>query len=320
MAMSSRSRILAVDIGGTKVRLCVFNGSMEILSRRSFRTAGRTGSELVHKIAEEGKRMSRSAEFGAAGVCVPGIASKDGTMVWAPNIGRSENIAVRDILEEKLEVPAEVIDDRSAAVLGENWYFDEKDMAVILIGTGVGAGLMIGGHLISGSNNAAGCIGWNIQECDIGKATNVGHLEEILGGRSLSHLAENIGISVKQFGKTVANRMETSRHSGISARELFSRADSGDTTSRLLVERAFRLLSVNITNLANTLNPALVVINGSVGIAIADRYLEDIRAAVMVSAQPYVSRNLRIVRSRIGERAFLIGSAVAAGKKIKGLK
>jgi glucokinase len=318
--MNARSRFLAVDIGGTKVRLCVLNDSMEILSRYTFQTTGRTGLELVHKIVEEGVRMNRLKEFSAVGACVPGIASKDGTMVWAPNIGKSENVEVRDILEKGLGVPAEVIDDRAAAVLGENWYFNEKDMVVILIGTGIGAGLMMGGQLITGSDNAAGCIGWNIQECDIGRATDVGHLEEILGGRGLSALAANIRLTEKHLEKTTRNRRETRNHSGISAKDIFRSADRGDSLSLLLIERASRLLSVNITNLANTLNPSLVVINGSVGIAIAHRYLGDIRATVMVSAQPYVSRRLRIVSSSLGERAFLIGSAVAAANKLKEIK
>ena len=87
-------------------------------------------------------------------VAVPGLVRPDGT-VWAPNLPGWEQIPLAKNLASALGIPVQVESDRNAAILGECWVGaarGKSDAIALMIGTGIGAGILSGGHIIRGAH------------------------------------------------------------------------------------------------------------------------------------------------------------------------
>jgi glucokinase len=91
----------------------------------------------------------------AAAVAVPGLVRPSGT-VWAPNLPGWEHMPLARRLKQSLGIPVLVESDRNAAVLGECWRGaarEKSDAIVLMIGTGIGAGILSGGRIIRGAHD-----------------------------------------------------------------------------------------------------------------------------------------------------------------------
>ena len=117
-------------------------------------------------------------------------------MLNAPNLGWA-GVDLTGILRRELDLPVYVANDANTAVLGEHTFGGTAaaDLMLLRIGTGVGAGLVVGGALVEGHTSAAGEIGHVVVDpggarCACGRA---GCLETVLavphlrrGDRSLA--------------------------------------------------------------------------------------------------------------------------------------
>ena len=95
---------------------------------------------------------------------MPGLVRRDGT-VWAPNLPGWKRMALARRLKGALGVPVMVESDRNAAVLGKTWRGaarGKSDVIVLMLGTGIGAGILSGGRLVRGAHELAGCAGWMV--------------------------------------------------------------------------------------------------------------------------------------------------------------
>jgi glucokinase len=88
--------------------------------------------------------------FAAAAIAVPGLVRRNGA-VWAPNLPGWEQMPLAKRLKRSLGIPVMVESDRNAAVLGECWCGAGRrktDVIVLMIGTGIGAGILSAGRLL----------------------------------------------------------------------------------------------------------------------------------------------------------------------------
>ena len=149
--------IAAVDLGGTKTRAAIADLACRILAEEVEPTAARGGRNVVRQIA----RMCRTAaqrqeipfervRLAVAGV--PGVPDPgSGRILMAPNIPRLDTFDVASELEEALGMEVHLDNDVNLAVLGENWLGSGRGadhLAFIALGTGIGAGLVLGGRLV----------------------------------------------------------------------------------------------------------------------------------------------------------------------------
>lgn len=102
------------------------------------------------------------------GVGTPGIVDDDGVVRVAPNFGW-EGLPLRQILTERTGIPTTVGNDANVAALAEYSFGDtSEDFVLVRIGYGVGAGLILGGHSVPGSQFASGEIGQVMVGTDLG--------------------------------------------------------------------------------------------------------------------------------------------------------
>jgi glucokinase len=244
-------------------------------------------------------------QVGAVGVAVPGLVRRDGT-VWAPNLKGWTRMPLARKLRDELGVPVIVESDRNAAVLGETWRGaaqGKRDAIVLMIGTGIGAGILSDGGLLRGAHELSGCAGWmTVREEHAGEAGRVGQLESLAAGPGIARAAE------KDLARGVESLLNELPPGARNAYEVAEAARRGDMVSIDVFLEAGRLLGYGVANLVSLFDPEVVVIGGGLAKA-SDLYLDALRKAMKERAQPIAGSKVRVVVSRLGGDANLLGMA-----------
>ena len=158
--------LLAIDLGGTKLAVGVFDKTANLIYSKEDSIAGKKGKEVGTLIAENIISIlnSNDTQVEAIGISVPGISNiKNGT-VWAPNIPGWDNYPlINEIRHITGEIPVSVESDRSCYILGEMWQGNAKgtgNAIFLAVGTGIGAGIVVDGNILHGTNDIVRAIGW----------------------------------------------------------------------------------------------------------------------------------------------------------------
>ena len=251
---------------------------------------------MVEAVVTLVERLAERGPFTAIGVDVPGLA-RPGGRVWAPNLPGWEDMPLGRELYRRFRVPVVVESDRNAFVVGEAWRGvarGVRDVVFLAVGTGIGAGILSGGHLIRGHGELAGAVGWMaVREKFLPEYGRVGCLETLASGRGIESVA------AKSFGQK------------LSAADLVRRARQGDRRAQAILRRAGEALGLAMANLVDVLNPAMIVVGGGVAEA-GEWVLKPARETMRRWAQPLAVKQVRVARSRLGPRAALLGAAKLA--------
>jgi glucokinase len=192
--MSSRGQeaYLGLDVGGTNIKFGVVDTSGALLWGARVATPAARPVPLLAITDIAAAALDRAVRAGQViaglGVAAPGrVDSGSGVVIEASNL-RWERVELGMVLEDKLGLPVRVLNDTNAAALGEyvagGWPSPATDLICISIGTGVGAGLILGGELYTGENFNAGELGHVIAVADGRRCAcgGIGCLETIAAG------------------------------------------------------------------------------------------------------------------------------------------
>ena len=175
-----------------------------------------------------------------------------------------------------------------------------KDMLFVKVGKRIGAGIIFNGQLYRGAQGAAGLIGQSPARF----GEEGGTIDALAGS---DYIARE-GKKAAAAGTSPYLADIVRRGGEINAIEVGQAAQTGDAASITIMSRAGHVLGHNIAVLANLLNPALIVLSGSIAQA-DDILLAAVREAVYGESHPLVTRDLRILRSQLGSSAGLVGAA-----------
>jgi glucokinase len=270
---SSPGFVLALDFGGTKLDVATATLDGRVLMAERLETAAPGGADQAVERALASARALRDAtatttggRLLAAGAASPGIVLED-RILLAPNVPGWTELALAARLRDGLEVGAVVCEtDVKAAALAEaRWgALRGADPGVFLnLGTGLAAGIVIGGRVLHGANGAAGEIGYALRGTggEHGAATGHAPLEEHAGGRAIGE-----------------------RGGATSAAAVFARADrDDDPAARALVDATLDELAVHVANLAVALDPERIAVGGGL-MGSAERVLSALRRRVAQAA------------------------------------
>ena len=285
----SPSQVLAVDLGGTKVAAALVDARGRIRARANEPVDARSGDAVVEQIVRIARELRDQGDFSAVGVAIPGLVRRDGT-VWAPNLPGWDAMPLAKRLRAKLRVPVTVESDRNAAVLGEAWRGAAKgkdDVIVLIVGTGIGAGILSGGRLIRGAHELSGCAGWMVIDERRDEMTRrVGGLESIVAGPAIGRIAGGSTTSV----------------------DLAEAARRGDAKAKKIFERVGQQLGAALANLISLFDPEAIVLTGGVASA-ADLFLEEAKKTARSLGQPLSAPKVDITVTSLGADANLLGAA-----------
>lgn len=311
------STVFAVDLGGTKCSAAVVDRSGRLLSRRTVAVDHTSPNAPVLQIIQLAEQFGvPKRAFQAAGVAVPGLVRSNGT-VWAPNLPGWDRMPLASRLKRSLGIPVLVESDRNAAIVGESWRGaarGKSDAIVFMIGTGIGAGILSGGRVLRGAHELSGCAGWlTITEAKNVASSGIGELEWLAAGPAIARAAQE---RLQAGEESSLSQIDCSR---ITAHDVAAAARKADPLAVEIFRRAGTLLGYGIANMINLLDPQVIILGGGLA-AVSDLYIASLRAAVLERAQPLSAAQVKVVVSRLGDRANLLGCARLAwdhtGKRI----
>lgn len=287
--------IFAADLGGTKLSAALIDRRGKIVARRIEPVDRRSAEAPVKQICRLAMMLARPRRgklaFRAAGVAVPGLVRRTGT-VWAPNLPGWQRVPLARILAARLRVPVVVESDRNAAVLGEAWRGaaqGKSDAIVLIVGTGIGAGILSGGAIVRGAHELSGCAGWMV-----------------LGEERRAEFRRVGWLEAQTAGPAVARAARLRRAQ--SAEEIAKAARRGETRARKVFAHIAKLLGLACANLISLFDPEVIVLGGGMAGA-ADLFFRELRRVALANSQPLAARQVRLVITRLGDRANLLGAA-----------
>ena len=301
---------IGIDLGGTKVRAALCDLVGDIIAEVVEPTVRAGGVGVIDQMVRLSRALAKSARVPWRSVCsvaigCPGFVTEDGTLTAAVNIPGFDALAPKRLLERALRVPVFIENDVNTAAYGEfaaRSFGPVRSLVVISIGTGVGAGIIIDGHILRGATGAAGEIAYLPLGGDPSthKARRRGSLELSASGpgmqRSLrAHIAE--GGPASCLGPDA------------SPEAIFAAAADGDLLGRLLVDEEAALIARAILTVDVVCDPEVFVLAG--GIGSNEVLLEPVRDALRQIA-PFP---IRVERSASGDRSGLLGATALARRR-----
>jgi predicted NBD/HSP70 family sugar kinase len=290
--------VLGIDLGARFVRgaVCDLAGRVRArqdveLRRAHASTALETIRELVDTLVDV-SGLERELVDGIV-VGVPGaVDATDGTIRLATNVADLEGAAFAEALGGSLELPVRLENDVNLAAVGERWQGVARgveDFAFLSIGTGMGAGVVLGGELHRGRRGTAG------------------EVDYAFGG--FGDDVDPCAGAVAELAEAVASKDNTSLKPPFDARDVFAAARAGDGAASSVVAEVARRIALHAVPFAVAVDIDLVVLGGGIG-ANGDLILEPVRRH-LGEWLPYPPR---VEVSALGEAAVLTG-ALATGRR-----
>lgn len=309
--------VVGIDMGATHLGLVVTDFSAHVLEDIEYPFTVADGPEkcllrINQYLIEILSRLNLNLnQISVVGMDVPGpVVTEAGEVSSPPIMPGWDGYPIRTHLEDLWQVPVSIGNDAELGALGE-WAYGagrgERNLAYIKVGTGVGAGLLLDGHIYRGTSGCAGEIGHiTIQEngplCTCG---NYGCLEAIAGGLAIARKAREAIDSGKR------TQLSTIEPDKILAVNVAAAAQRGDLVAQQIITEAGTHLGIAIASLVNLINPSMVVIGGGVS-QLGDLLLDPIRKTVMERSLNSAAKVVRITSSVLGRRAASMGAVVQA--------
>jgi glucokinase len=313
----SAKPILGIDLGGTKILGGVVTADGKILARAKKKTrVDRGPQQILDRIAEVAREAAEAAnlklsDLRGLGIGAPGqIDFRTGRIIYAPNLGWRD-VPLRDHLSDALGLPVTLDNDVNAVAVAEvTWGVGKgaQDLVAISVGTGIGAGLILGGKLRHGFNGTAGEIGHCVIDQDGPKwpLSNRGCLEAMA---SRTAMGKRLTKAMDKGVKTALRKIIDGNTSKIGSGAIAVAAKKGDKLVLAELREAARLVGLAIGNVINLLNPEMFVLGGGLIEACGEFMMPQIEKVARATAIANAADGVRIVQSKLGDDAGILGAA-----------
>jgi glucokinase len=304
---------IGVDVGGTKIAAGAVDVSGRIVEKVRVLTPATTAADVETAIVEAVKRLLANHDVSAVGLAVPGfVDEKRATLRFTPNLPMVDR-PLRDIVTAQVGRPVVVENDANAAAWGEHRFGGGRlnpEMVLVTVGTGLGGGIVQRGALLRGAFGAAAEIGHMRMvpgglPCGCG---NHGCWEQYCSGRALVREARALCREDPEAGAAMLELADYDPEA-VTGPMIAEVALAGDPAAVGLYAGIGRWLGEGVADLAEVLDPAVVVVGGGVGEA-RDLLLEPARQAYAAALSAGAHRpHLEIMPAVLGNDAGLIGAA-----------
>jgi predicted NBD/HSP70 family sugar kinase len=282
-----RAELTALDLGGRVLHrrerpIAIGDGPEPVL--------GEVEAELDALVADAGVDPAATV---ALGVGVPGpVDVSVGRVMQPPVMPGWHDYPVRDRLAARLGVPVFVENDANLMALGEqrvHWP-GAPTLLLVTVGTGIGAGIVIDGRLYRGVDGSAG---------DIGHIRMHGHEERCACGA--------VGcLAAVASGAALVRRLAGLGKDVVHVADVRRLVQQGDADTVAAVRAAGQLAGEVLTTVVSVLNPEILVLAGDMAHT-NEHFLTGMRELIYQRSLPRATRNLRVVSTKLGESASVVG-------------
>ena len=318
---------LGVDVGGTNIKIGIVDDLGRTICSDSVSTDAHDLPDVAIKDIREkiGQLVEQQGfdfdQVEAAGLGTPGTMDIPAGMLLRPhNLPGWWNYPIRDKLSEALGKPVSFVNDANAAAYGEYWIGEGKQyesIVLLTLGTGVGGGIIVDGHLINGANSLGGEIGHVIIEsgpdarvCGCGKS---GHVEAYASATALINAVKN------KLSEYPGSPLNVAANNGkkITGKLIAEAAEQNDELALNAILELAYYLGKAIATVAHMVDPQAVVLGGAMNFGgeksqLGSRFLDKVRETVISLTFPEIGSNLKINFASLGGAAGYIGAAGVA--------
>lgn len=282
-------KILAMDIGGTKIKSCISDIDGNIKDYREHDTESEKGAKfLIEKLMNI---IQAYEGFDCVGISTAGqVDSEKGYIIYAnENLPGYTGTKLKEILEEKFKVPVEVENDVNAAALGEKYFGAAKsydDFLCLTYGTGIGGAIIIDSKLYKGKS---------------GVAAEFGHM--------ITHPSKELGVN-QYYESYASTRALVNSALKISpeysnGKIIFQEFQNGNNKVLKLLEDWIFEVSLGLVSLIHIFNPSTIVLGG--GIMEQEKIVEMVSKSVKSMAIESF-RDVNVIKASLGNKAGLLGA------------
>lgn len=291
-------RILAFDIGGTNIKYGIIDENFKITEKNCIPTNASQGGqkimERVISIIESYENIDRIA-ISTAGQ----VDNKTGIVVYSTgNIPYYTGMMVKSLIENKTGIKTYVENDVNSAAIGEAQFGaaqGEDNFLCISYGTGIGGAIYLDGQIYTGSTSSAGEIGHMVTHAS-GKQCNC-------GGEGCYECYASASALIK-----AVNRVS---QEPLNAYEIFAKENIDIPEIKFEIDKWVDEIIIGLVNVIYTFNPSLLVLGGGI---MSEDYIIEIIDRKIYNRLMDNYRNVRIVNSKLGNDAALLGAAYQASK------
>ena len=314
--MGGMNLIVAVDIGGTHIRVAVYepNSIIPLEHHRTRSQASRVG--VYDRLVKAIETVWPKEKVDAIGMASPGpLDPHTGTILATPNIPEWQNFPLAEKLCKQFGVPVYLDNDANMAGLAE-WQYgagqSHQDLVYLTISTGIGGGVISNGHLLQGFRGMAAELGHMIIDADgpVCGCGYHGHVESFSSGPAIArYVNEQISLGQKSTIQPSPN---------LNARDVADAALQGDLLAISAFERAGRYLGIGVANYLAIFDPSILIFGGGVsqvGDLLFKPFEESLRKHTF---HPHYLDNLIITKAALGDDAGLLGALALARMQLQG--
>ena len=310
--------VLAVDLGGTRLRLGLVDRQGRVVSSRRRQTRADQGPErVVGRLIQELKDLASEVDSESIlglGVSVASpVDPETGTLYNPPNLPGWDMFSPRPVLEDALKLQVFISNDATLAALGEHRFGagrGYRNLIFITVSTGIGGGVLIDGWPYSGSRGFAGEIGHIVIDpqgpsCGCGSR---GCLESLASGTAIARIARERMLAGEP---SLLQQMVKGEVEKVRAETVSEAAKKGDGLAKNIMEGAGASLGLGIASLLNIFDPELVILGGAVAQAPGNWSL--LFPSLSGTLDQYAMTHQRgrdiVVRGALGDDVSLLGAA-----------
>ena len=293
---------LGVDIGGTFIKLGIVDDAGNVSMRREV-PIDRSGKETVMETVMNGidtllkDSGLEAGAFEGIGVSAAGCIDTNKGCV-AENGGNIPDWSFTPVagpLSERYGIGATIANDGNCIALAEAWVGAARglrDVICVVLGTGVGGGIISGGHLIEGTHGFGGEIGHFPTHADL-----------LMTGE------KKWGSHYETFASTGAlvRRALMSGKDWLNGKEIFEAAASGDAGALEILDGWTTEIAAGITGLVHIFDPEVVLIGGGVS-AQNELLVKPVRDKVIETVTPDMAAELKLRAAELGNNAGMVGA------------
>jgi glucokinase len=271
--------VVGIDIGGTKTKLGLVDKEGDSIVNTFFRTKEYPVltdylDRIERAIEELNKEYNEEYNLLGIGIGAPNASSKRGTIENAANLIWKGVVPLVELMSQRFDVPIKLMNDASAAALGEMLFGNAKDMddfIVITLGTGLGAGIVANGKLIDGYDGFAGELGHVDLTIGDGRLTGLG----VKGGLEAYVSATGLKRTIMhmQSKYTDDSRFRSIAYNDLHGEEITKAANEGDKIAIKAFDFTGRHLGFALANFTAITRPeAFFLVGGLTG---SDKWIFD---------------------------------------------
>lgn len=303
MEQSRMKKYLGIDIGGTKCAVSVGDENYNVLEKIRFQTAER--EETIKNILSAAGALCEKHDVSSVGISCGGpLDSRRGLILSPPNLPGWDRVPIVKLVKDRVNRPVYLANDADACALAE-WKLGAgvgtENMIFLTFGTGLGAGLILGGRLYTGACNMAGEVG-HVRLSDGGPVGygKAGSFEGYCSGGGIGRLAKSIIGEKLRRGETIDFCKSEDELDGMNAKMIAEKAAEGDETALEIYRISGRNLGKGLAMLIDILNPEMIVI-GSIFERSGELLRGEMQKVLEAEAIPMSLAACKIVPAKLGD-------------------